>query len=448
MVTRGRVIMLIGVLFLALDFGGILQLATVGQVTCNVPTSVQKGASFSATGWILDTNFDPMPPGEASVSVQYRPTSGGNWNIFGTDSGSAFYTVTSSVPTAGIYDFRGLAGGIYSPTDTITIQDTPPPPGDPPVADANGPYSGVVGVPVQFDGSGSYDPDGDPITYEWSWGEGGGWFELDATPTHTYSSPGNYGISLRVDDGTSTDFDVTSCAIVAAPPANQDPVSVIDAPVTGEVGVAIQFNGDLSYDPDGSITAYLWNFGQGPTSTMMNPTHTYTSEGAFDVSLRVTDNDGGIDTSFQQINIAAGAVDPQGYFELNGETATPSSTHVFSSNVMVVDFVATAYMSDITGVRLEVYQGVNPVGTEDLVKQSALTWQGTYTFPSDGTYDVRGYIDWDSPTQSKRTMSITARAATSPLGDPIDVFIGSPLRIAAFGMVAIGLIDDYRRRKR
>ncbi|HEX9973522.1 MAG TPA: PKD domain-containing protein, partial [bacterium] len=74
---------------------------------------------------------------------------------------------------------------------------------NPPVADADGPYTGTVNQPVQFDGSGSYDPDaGDSITsYEWDM-DNDGQFD-DATgvyPTWTWNSPTTHSIHLKVTD--------------------------------------------------------------------------------------------------------------------------------------------------------------------------------------------------------------------------------------------------------
>jgi glucose/arabinose dehydrogenase len=80
----------------------------------------------------------------------------------------------------------------------------------PPVAvvQAN-PTSGDVGMTVSFDGSGSSDPNGDALTYEWDL-DGDGAFDdsTAAKPTWTYTAAGNYRVSLRVSDGrggTATD---------------------------------------------------------------------------------------------------------------------------------------------------------------------------------------------------------------------------------------------------
>jgi hypothetical protein len=68
-----------------------------------------------------------------------------------------------------------------------------------PVADPGGPYSGVVGAPVTFDGTGSSDPDGDPLTYLWNFGDRSG--ATGAIATHIYTVRQIYFATLTVDDG-------------------------------------------------------------------------------------------------------------------------------------------------------------------------------------------------------------------------------------------------------
>ncbi len=72
---------------------------------------------------------------------------------------------------------------------------------------------------------------------------------------------------------------------------NQPPVAVAQVtPKPAGVHQPVTFNGANSYDPDGQITAYLWEFGDGQTSTQMNTTHTYTQPGDYTYRLTVTDN--------------------------------------------------------------------------------------------------------------------------------------------------------------
>ncbi|VVB54263.1 Uncharacterised protein [uncultured archaeon] len=75
-------------------------------------------------------------------------------------------------------------------------------------------------------------------------------------------------------------------------PANIPPSSDPNGPYTGTEGTAISFDGSKSSDPDGNIVSYEWNFGDGNFSNDMNSTHTYSLNGTYTVSLKVTDNDG------------------------------------------------------------------------------------------------------------------------------------------------------------
>ena len=68
---------------------------------------------------------------------------------------------------------------------------------DAPTANAGGPYTGNVGIPIQFAGSG-IDPDGDPLTFSWSFGDGG--TATGANQARAYSAPGIYTVTLTVAD--------------------------------------------------------------------------------------------------------------------------------------------------------------------------------------------------------------------------------------------------------
>lgn len=72
------------------------------------------------------------------------------------------------------------------------------------------------------------------------------------------------------------------------PPVNQPPVSDFEFAATG---LTVQFT-DQSYDPDGSVVGWLWNFGDGTTSTQQHPSHTYVTANTYIVNLTVTDNEG------------------------------------------------------------------------------------------------------------------------------------------------------------
>jgi hypothetical protein len=87
-----------------------------------------------------------------------------------------------------------------------------------PEARPGGPYAGVMGVPIAFDGSASSDPDGTPlVSYQWSFGdlqEASG-----STPSHTYASAGAFPVRLTVSDGALTADASTTATIQAVFPA-------------------------------------------------------------------------------------------------------------------------------------------------------------------------------------------------------------------------------------
>jgi hypothetical protein len=92
---------------------------------------------------------------------------------------------------------------------------------DPPVADPNGPYVGFVGESIIFDGSGSSDPDGSIVLYEWDFEDDGvfDFSSVSATAFHTYSLPGLFDVNLRVtDDSGLSDFDATTVTVTTRVP--------------------------------------------------------------------------------------------------------------------------------------------------------------------------------------------------------------------------------------
>lgn len=63
------------------------------------------------------------------------------------------------------------------------------------------------------------------------------------------------------------------------------------------VGETVYFNGTKSYDPDGYITSYQWDFSDTNSATGVKPSNVYTMPGVYYVSFTVTDNDGDVETN-------------------------------------------------------------------------------------------------------------------------------------------------------
>jgi PKD repeat protein len=103
-----------------------------------------------------------------------------------------------------------------------------------------------------------------------------------------------------VTDNDGADASTTGQVQATAP--NQKPSANFSAtPSSGVAPLTVDFDASDSYDPDGSIVSYTWNFGDGATGTGSTVSHTYTSGNIYLVSLTVTDNDGAADTGTRQI---------------------------------------------------------------------------------------------------------------------------------------------------
>lgn len=163
------------------------------------------------------------------------------------------------------------------------------------IADAGPDQEPYVGQTVGLDGSGSYDPDGDPIL-EWLWNidsqpAGSSPYLSDTdTPDPAFRADitGDYILSLMVSDGMDwSDPDTMTISASEILP----PVAVADADVTyGIVPLTVHFDGSQSYDPQGGELTYRWTFGDGSDFVEeMSPTHVYVEAGTYLASLRVYD---------------------------------------------------------------------------------------------------------------------------------------------------------------
>ena len=156
------------------------------------------------------------------------------------------------------------------------------------VASSSAPI-GVAPATFSFSSDDSTDSDGIIVTRRWNFGDDSP-VSTTANPNKTYDSPGNYTVTLTViDDSGATDVASLNVAVLAV---NQLPVAVANASGTqGKAPFTVNFSSVGSTDPDGSITAYRWDFGDGtPVSADANPSHEYSTPGTYTATLMVTDN--------------------------------------------------------------------------------------------------------------------------------------------------------------
>jgi len=246
----------------------------VGYITVTSPGTEPIAASFTA---------DPPLTGDAPLTVQFHDTSTGLpaawvWS-FGDGATSSDRNPSHTYTLPGAYTvsltaMNGSVSGTHAEPGYVTVTSV-----DIPVV-ANfantTPRAGMAPLTVQFTDTSA----GLPVAWAWSFGDGT--TSSDRNPSHTYSLPGAYTVTLTAMNGSVSGTHAEPGYVT---------VTSIDTPVVanfanatpreGTVPLTVQFT-DTSA---GLPVAWLWSFGDGDTSTEQNPLHTYASIGSYTITL-------------------------------------------------------------------------------------------------------------------------------------------------------------------
>jgi PKD repeat protein len=288
---------------------------------------------------------------------------------------------------------------------------------EPPVADADGPYVIDEGALLTLNGTGSYDPNGDIITYAWDLDNDAEYDDASgATPTYSWANDGTYTIGLKVSDSLLEDTDTTTVTVNDLAPTAE----FTWTPEPQAECAAVSFT-DASVSSPDIITEWSWDFGGIGTSSEQNPSFTFDDNGVYTVTLTVTDEDGSFDTVSHDVTITdkASAVNLTGDTSLNeGSTGNYDASGSTSSPDAIVsyewdwDFDGTTFspsgdtgpihvhtwMDDGTytaAVRLTDDDGSTDVATlqvtvNDLGPTAALTGDTSLIKGNAGSYDASG----------------------------------------------------------
>jgi PKD repeat protein len=120
----------------------------------------------------------------------------------------------------------------------------------------------------------------------WSWDFGDEGTSTLQNPTHDYADDGTYTVILTVTDDDGLSDSISKDVVVRNVPPTADFTYSPSSPTKSDI---IHF-ADTSTDPDGTITLWSWEFGDGATSSIQNPTHQYTDDGTYLVNLRIADD--------------------------------------------------------------------------------------------------------------------------------------------------------------
>lgn len=229
----------------------------------------------------------------------------------------------------------------------------------------------TVGLVAPFTNTSSSCPS---AAYLWNFGDGGSSTLMN--PTYTYATGGAYVVCLTVTDAFGSNVTCSNVTVVCG------------APVPGYTfltsGLTTNFT-NTSFNANGAV--YLWEFGDGSVSTVMNPSYTYTADGTYTVCLSISDQCG-VDSicqtvvidncvsptaafsvsgtsptfAFTNSSLATGSTTYSWNFGDGGSASTMDATHTYSANgtffvtLVVVDSCGgdqTVFSVTVTGVGLD-----------------------------------------------------------------------------------------------
>jgi len=224
-------------------------------------------------------NFSGTPvSGAAPLAVAFTDTSTNTptaWSWAFGDSSTSTVQNPSHTYAAGTYTVTLTATNASgsdgeTKTNYITV-------GNAPRADFSGtPTTGTAPLAVSFTDNSTNSPTA------WSWNFGDANTSTAQSPSHTYSA-GTYTVTLTAANAYGSDGETKASYITASAGGSAPVANFSGAPVSGTAPLSVTFTDSSTNTP----TAWSWNFGDSTTSTVQNPSHTY-SAGTYTVTLTAT----------------------------------------------------------------------------------------------------------------------------------------------------------------
>ncbi len=252
-----------------------------------------KRMTFDASGNVSGVfNFEPI---DGSVDGPY----GDIVSLTEGPDGALYYVDIGYSDIGGTFGFSKIRRIRYSSGNQAPIA----------VGSAN-PTAGPAPLAVSFSSAGSSDPEGQTLSYAWTFGDGG--TSTAANPSHTYDQPGQYSARLSVSDGVNTTFSTPLSISVGSPPT-----ATILSPQDGSFFVAgdvISYSGDGTDPDDGTLpaSAFTWTIDflheghvhpgaaqtgiKSGTFTIPTSGHDFSGNTRYRITLTVRDSNGLTDT--------------------------------------------------------------------------------------------------------------------------------------------------------
>jgi len=295
---------------------------------------------------------------------------------------------------------------------------------DSPVAKAGEDQSSYTGEKVNFDGSLSTASGGSSIVkFEWDF-ENDGIIDAEGEKTsYTYSQKGVQTCRLIVTDSIGVlSEDTCLVNVLNRGPIAEFTLSPLEPTIRDEVYLV-----DTSTDPDGTITSWFWDFGDGTNSTHQSPSYTFNQKGEWQITLTVTDDDGAENSTTHTVVVIN--LPPEASFECTPNPRTDSDVQ-FTDKSIDPENMSLSWLWDFGDGYTSELQ--NP----------------THKFKNEGNYDVILTVKDEedaTDTLSMRVSVTKPSPSETPVSIPLWMIGVVVIVISIIGILGILLWNRYRR---
>ena len=244
----------------------------------------------------------------------------GNAPTFGTFAFYFDFSVT-------VYHLPGATGWVSDPGDSVSNVELAG------IAVSATPSNGPVPLTVSFTSTNVDSADASVTAWNWIFGDGS--TSASQNPSHTYTNSGTFSVTLLGINNLGIPIAGTNATVTVSATAPEFDVAFTAAPTTGYAPLTVDFSATNVDNFGNAITSWNWNFGDGTTSILQNPVHTYTTNGNFTLTLTATNNLGDMVTGEGPATIylegqftytvTNGTVTITGYAGVGGEMIIPST---------------------------------------------------------------------------------------------------------------------------
>lgn len=337
------------------------------------PSNEVPEASYFSDCNKLSCNFDAVESYDADGAIAAY-----QWN-FGDGSDSSGLIVDHQFQDQGKFSVSLTVEDDEGATDTYTTQVVVTKPNQAPSAKFS---IACVENRCTVNGGGSEDSDGE--IEQWTWAFGDGSSATGQQAVHEFSESGSFTITLTVSDDEGSKAKTSHGIEVQMP--NVAPQAAFSFDCQGNT---CRFDASNSIDSDGEITKFLWELGDGSSSSQTNFEHSYRQEGSFTVSLTVHDNRGKFGMTSQNVEVTMENHAPTARFKVScdGLTCTLDAGASTDNDGSIASYAWTF--------------GDGASGSGD---------RASHEFPGNGKYRVRLVVTDDKSAESSQIQMVRVEA--------------------------------------